>query len=301
MSNPQRPELHNPSIRKAGLFASLLYFGISSAVFFTALYVILPLLAGKFSWFQIFNIVLVIPMAVLLAAALVAVKIENNGYTPGDIKQRFRLQSMGWYEWLWTVSLSVFMFGGSLALPVAGGLAVLAIFVRGKVDGSFSFVKVIGIAVFLAASWGIWQLNSFLSDIQLYESPQHVEAFFSQFGNDAFMGIVLKDQWWIVVYYLVVLLVLNIGGEELWWRGYLLPKQELAFGKFTWLIHGVLWSAFHLFFQWTLYDLIRMLPTCCALSYVAQHTRNTWPAIIGHTVGNSGILIQIIRGVAGLG
>jgi hypothetical protein len=45
------------------------------------------------------------------------------------------------------------------------------------------------------------------------------------------MGIPLQRAWWILVYYAVVMLVCNIGGEELWWRGYVLPRQELAFGK----------------------------------------------------------------------
>jgi len=28
--------------------------------------------------------------------------------------------------------------------------------------------------------------------------------------------------------------------RELWWRGYILPRQELAFGRWTWIIHGLL-------------------------------------------------------------
>jgi hypothetical protein len=31
-------------------------------------------------------------------------------------------------------------------------------------------------------------------------------------------------------YYFLVLLVTNVGGEESWWRGYLLPRQELSHG-----------------------------------------------------------------------
>jgi hypothetical protein len=71
-------------------------------------------------------------------------------------------------------------------------------------------------------------------------------------------------------------------------------------------IKQVLWhavlalgAAFHLFFQWTLWDFVRMLPTCCALSFVAQHRKNTWPGIISHTFGNSAFLIQIVQGIRG--
>lgn len=111
------------------------------------------------------------------------------------------------------------------------------------------------------------------------------------------MGIPLHGRWWIGLYYLMVLLVANVGGEELWWRGYLLPRQELAHGRYAWLVHGVFWASFHLFFQWTVADLTHMLPTCCALAFVAQNRKNTWPGIIAHAVGNSALLLQIFRGV----
>jgi membrane protease YdiL (CAAX protease family) len=81
------------------------------------------------------------------------------------------------------------------------------------------------------------------------------------------------------------------------WRGYLLPRQEAASGSVAWLFHGLLWAAFHLFFQATAWDMIRMMPTCCALAFVAQYRKCTWPGIFAHTVGNSGILIGIIHGI----
>jgi membrane protease YdiL (CAAX protease family) len=111
------------------------------------------------------------------------------------------------------------------------------------------------------------------------------------------MGIPLPGRWWIAVYYFMVLLLANAAGEEFWWRGYLLARQELAHGSATWLVHGCLWALFHLFFQWTLQDLTHMLPTCCALTFVAQHRKNTWPGIIAHTFGNSGLLLQILHGI----
>lgn len=83
-----------------------------------------------------------------------------------------------------------------------------------------------------------------------------------------------------------MILVCNIGGEELWWRGYVLPRQELAFGRATWVIHGILWSVFHLFMQPTLWDTVRMAITGVALSFVAQRTKSTWPGIVGHSFGN---------------
>ena len=45
-------------------------------------------------------------------------------------------------------------------------------------------------------------------------------------------------------------LFMNIIGEELWWRGYILPRQEKQHGRYAWAIHGVLWAFFHAFKWW---------------------------------------------------
>lgn len=60
------------------------------------------------------------------------------------------------------------------------------------------------------------------------------------------MGIAIAGHWWILTYYIFILLCFNIAGEELWWRGYILPRQEAASGKIASLMHGLLWAAFHL-------------------------------------------------------
>jgi hypothetical protein len=91
--------------------------------------------------------------------------------------------------------------------------------------------------------------------------------------------------------------VCNIGGEELWWRGYVLPRQELAFGGAAWIVHGLFWSAFHLFMQPTLWDPTRMAIGGMALSFVAQRTKNAWPGIVGHSFGNLPFFLSLAKGV----
>ncbi len=81
----------------------------------------------------------------------------------------------------------------------------------------------------------------------------------------------------------VIVLFFNIVGEELWWRGYILPRQELAFGKRTWLVHGTLWACFHMFKPWALPAL---LINCQVVPFVAQRTRSTWPGMVIHLLGN---------------
>jgi len=107
------------------------------------------------------------------------------------------------------------------------------------------------------------------------------------------MGIPLQGAWWILIYYAVLILVCNIGGEELWWRGYVLPRQELAFGRSAWVIHGICWSVFHLFMQPTLWTPHAWQSQVWALSFVAQRTRSTWPGIVGHSFGQSDLLPEL--------
>lgn len=88
---------------------------------------------------------------------------------------------------------------------------------------------------------------------------------------------------------------LNIVGEELWWRGYVLPRQELAFGDRTWMIHGTLWTGFHLFKWW---EVIPLLPMGLVLAHVSQRQRNSWPALIAHAVLNAVALVTVVVAVA---
>jgi len=80
-----------------------------------------------------------------------------------------------------------------------------------------------------------------------------------------------------------VTLFFNIFGEELWWRGYMLPRQELVHGNSTWIIHGFLWTMFHAFKYW---ELAAILPASLALSFVAYKRKNSWPGIVTHLTIN---------------
>jgi membrane protease YdiL (CAAX protease family) len=89
-----------------------------------------------------------------------------------------------------------------------------------------------------------------------------------------------------------VVLFFNIVGEELWWRGYILPRQELVHGKSTWFIHGILWACFHMFKWWAVPF---MLITCQIIPFVAQKTKNTWPGMINHIIINgAGVLLAVM-------
>ena len=88
---------------------------------------------------------------------------------------------------------------------------------------------------------------------------------------------------WTLVWVSFVTLFFNIFGEELWWRGYILPRQELVHGGSTWIIHGALWTIFHAFKYW---EIAAILLASLALSFVALKRKNTWPGIVTHLTIN---------------
>ncbi len=102
------------------------------------------------------------------------------------------------------------------------------------------------------------------------------------------------DRYWILLIWFPYWL-LNILGEEILWRGVLLPRQEVIFKKYTWLIHGALWSMFHLAFGWQL--LLTMLPILFIQPYVVQCRKNSWTGVVIHAIINGPSFIAISFGL----
>jgi membrane protease YdiL (CAAX protease family) len=108
-------------------------------------------------------------------------------------------------------------------------------------------------------------------------------------------GGVVHGRWDIVALYLVMFFF-NIAGEELWWRGYILPRQELVHGRATWLVHGLLWALFHVYKWW---DILNLLPVCLLISLVSQRFKTNWPGLIAHALVNGISLLLIFFAVIG--
>ncbi|MCS3070301.1 CPBP family intramembrane metalloprotease [Bacteroides thetaiotaomicron] len=89
--------------------------------------------------------------------------------------------------------------------------------------------------------------------------------------------------------------LLNIGGEEFFWRGVLLPRQEKTFEDKTWILHGTGWAIFHIAFGWQL--LVMLLPLLYIEPYVVQKTQNTWTGVFLHGVINGPSFIAIALGI----
>ncbi len=103
-----------------------------------------------------------------------------------------------------------------------------------------------------------------------------------------------QGRYWLLLVWLPYW-VLNIMGEEFLWRGVMLPRQEAAFGKKAWLVHGFGWGLFHVAFGWHL--LMTLLPLVFIQSYIVQRTGNSWVGVIMHGGLNGPSFIAICFGL----
>lgn len=281
------------ALQPAGWLSSSLLFGVPALRFFVLFHFAGPRLhASGVSWWLLLHILLIAPLAAMLLAAIVGASREGFRQLP-ELKMRFRLQRPKISECVWAGALAGFMYGGDFADVAAVLFAFLALRLE-RHNNRWIYPAVV-IAVMIKRSAGA--VATVLQSGVFFIPSQFYQQFFGHFGPSDFMGVPLKGAWWLPVYYACLILIFNIGGEELWWRGYVLPRQQLAFPRGAWVIHGVMWSAFHVFMQPTLWDTTRMAITGVALAFVVHRTRNTWTGIIGHTAGNLHFFLSLVRGV----
>ncbi|MFC1991690.1 CPBP family intramembrane glutamic endopeptidase [Chloroflexota bacterium] len=103
----------------------------------------------------------------------------------------------------------------------------------------------------------------------------------------------VSERWMLLVWFFMFFF--NIMGEELLWRGYILPRQELAYGKHAWIINCVLWVVFHISFGWAL--MLMLLPLLIVIPYLVQKRANTWIGVILHGGINGPTFIAISLGL----
>lgn len=123
------------------------------------------------------------------------------------------------------------------------------------------------------------------------------ESFFGMIDNQpVFMRLepLTPGRYWILAAWFPYWL-LNIFGEEILWRGVMLPRQELAYGRFAWIFHGFLWGLFHIPFGINL--LLTLIPILFIQSYVVQKRGNTWTGVIIHASVNGPGFIAIAFGL----
>ena len=90
----------------------------------------------------------------------------------------------------------------------------------------------------------------------------------------------------------------TVLGEELLFRGVLLPKMSGVFGRWDWLANGVLFGLYHLHQPWGMLGSIGTGALLYALP--AQRFRSTWMSVIVHSAQSVYFLFLILGLVLGL-
>jgi len=108
-------------------------------------------------------------------------------------------------------------------------------------------------------------------------AARDMEAFLASDAGRHF----LHGNWtWFVV--LVALFVFNtVLGEELLFRGLLLPRMNGAFGDRDWLANGVAFGLYHLHVPWAIPG--ALLDTF-VLAYPSKRYRSAWMGIVVHSM-----------------
>jgi membrane protease YdiL (CAAX protease family) len=255
---PERRPLH-----PMGWRLSLLYFGLPALLLVGGFHAVMPWLLGQgIAPFYAYFWGITPALALLLVASLVALRQEGYPLHWTAVAKRFRLHRMNGRAWLWTLVAFVGMMAGfGLIAPLEYWL----------VDAGALVVP----------AW----LPPFL-DPRL--GAPGLDALDAAFGG-------LAGNW-TALFAMVVLLFFNIVGEEFWWRGVILPRQEVAFGRRAWLVHGFLWAVFHVFKWW---NVLALIPVTLILSYVVVRLRNTTVGLVLHFLFNGLILIPLTIAVMG--
>ena len=251
-------------IEPMSFWKALLYFGLPALLFRIFLYNGTPMLIGLgMKPFEANVVSFTVPAAILFALAFGFYKRDGYPLSWGDIKTRFRLLPMTGKDWLWAIGGFIVTF---LSIGALAGTALMLIKAFPAIAPPDFFPP--------------WLKPGVNFDTALFAD---------------YIGASLKNNWGVAILF-IVMLFFNIAGEELWWRGYILPRQEKMHGRWTWLIHGLLWLFWHVaFYPWQIFAL---LPICLALPYIAQRRQNTWVAFIIH-LQNAIVLVLILAMVFG--
>lgn len=232
--------------------SALIVFALSAIPFWPGLFLVLPALyRATRSASLALSVAFLIPLAILLAAALVAASRERTAAGWTGLAERLRLRPLGWKQVAWSLPL--------LAITLTGYFG-------------------------LSATTTFFELRVGL------KAPAELDLVST---GKTFWGFELAGNWWVVLLH-VGILVLNVAGEELWFRGILFPRQLAAHGPRAWLVHGLCYHLFHMFYPW---DVLRLLPESIAYGWVAQRSGSTWPGLISHFLFNGLGLIATVHGV----
>ncbi len=246
------------------LWLSLAFFGVPGAIGYWNAYVGIPLLVKSGVPLVVaFPLMLSGMGVILLGVALIAYRLEGNAWTWTAFKERLRFHRIAGREWLWVAGVLVVCVGADALLEGTGKL---------------------------------------LASIPAFAPPAYFPPPFNPlveitFPIDQFLGAPFKGNWFIFWLWVPLSLV-SMLGEECLWRGYILPRQERAFGRRAWVLNGLLWGyLFHAGLKW---QFLGMWPSMLLTAWIAQRQKNTLASAAVHVGGNAMLFwLFLLAGVLG--
>lgn len=233
---------------------SVALFAVPSLLFLLLQRVVVPALDARGVAPLINFFVLASPHVLFFFGALIAVRMEGNPWNWPVFKARLRLVRPRGRDWAWAAVATVGLIGSYLAV--------------------FALARPV---------------------LQMLADAFPDPAVVGRIMGDAttFAGYPLSGNAWLLGAFFIVFFF-NVVGEELWWRGYILPRQELTHGSRTWVVHGLLWAGFHMFSPTSV---LLLLPGALLLAWVVQRQGRTWIALIAHGSLNALAMIRIVAGI----
>ena len=113
-------------------------------------------------------------------------------------------------------------------------------------------------------------------ELSPFAAPENRE-FATLVESDA--GKAFLDGAWVWYALILGLMVFTIVGEELLFRGYLLPRMNGAFGRGDWVANGLLFAGYHLHVPWAM---PAALLDTFTLAYPSKRYRSAWIGIAVH-------------------
>ena len=107
----------------------------------------------------------------------------------------------------------------------------------------------------------------------------------------------LVGAWWFYALFLLLALFNTVLGEELLFRGLLLPRMQAAFGSLDWLANGTLFGLYHLHQPWGIPS--GVVAGALLFALPARFFRSAWVSIIVHSGQSLFFAIVILQLILG--
>jgi membrane protease YdiL (CAAX protease family) len=117
---------------------------------------------------------------------------------------------------------------------------------------------------------------------------------FGSFLNTPETKAQLVGDWGVLALFVVSALFNTVLGEELLFRGLLLPRMAAVCGKWDWLMNGLLFGLYHLHQPWGILSSVTAGIFFYALP--SRYFRSSWFGIIAHS-GQSVFLTLLLLGL----